>query len=116
MLGPVVVVLALRHRKAGLGPASDAARLRPARIIPWFIAGFLLLAALRSTGVITAAAAAPLKSLSTWLTVAAMAALGLEVDLAAMRRVGRAVILTATASFLTLVASSVALIRLLSIG
>lgn len=114
MLGPVVVFFALRHRATRAGAASP--RLGLARVVPWFIAGFLVLATLRSTGVVPAAVAGPARALSGWLTILAMAALGLGVDLRAIGRVGRPVVATVTGSLLVLVALSVALIRLLGIG
>jgi uncharacterized integral membrane protein (TIGR00698 family) len=110
MLGPVVLFFAL---KTGRQPGE--ARPRLTRLVPWFIVGFLLLAGLRSAGTIPASIVAPLKSLSSWLTVAAMAALGLSVDLRAVRRVGRPVVLTVSASLILLVTLSIGLIRLLSI-
>ncbi|GAC1651098.1 MAG: putative sulfate exporter family transporter [Gemmatimonadaceae bacterium] len=113
MLGPVVLFFALHHRRDAV--SAEATHVRLTRFIPWFITGFLALAGLRSIGVIPLALATPMKILSTWLTVAAMAALGLGVDLKAIRRVGYSVILTVTASLIVLVALSLALIRLLSI-
>ena len=115
MLGPVVLFFAVKHRNDADAPRGDAARFRITRFVPWFIIGFLVLAGLRSSGAIPAVAAAPMKSLSTWLTVAAMAALGLGVDLKAIRTVGRPVILTVTASLVVLVTLSVALIHVLGI-
>lgn len=115
MLAPVVLFFALRYRE----DARDAAtrpRLRLTRLVPWFIVGFLVLAGLRSTGAIGPAAAASMKELSTWLTVAAMAALGLGVDLRAIARVGRPVILTVSASLAALVVLAVALIRVLGVS
>ena len=114
MLGPVVVFFALRHRGARAGGVA-APRLGVARVVPWFIAGFLALAALRSTGVIPAAVAEPARTLSGWLTIVAMAALGLGVDLKAIARVGRPVVATVTGSLLVLVVLSLALIRGLGI-
>ena len=115
MLGPVVLFFALKHRHDADAPRGDAARFQVTRFVPWFIIGFLVLAGLRSSGAIPAVAAGAMKSLSTWLTVAAMAALGLGVDLKAIRTVGRPVILTVTASLVVLVALSVALIHVLGI-
>lgn len=114
MLGPVVLFFALRQRD---DDASSPQRptVRLTRLVPWFIVGFLLLAALRSGGLVPLAAADTMKNVSTWLTVAAMAALGLGVDLRAIMRVGSAVILTVTASLIVLVALAVALIHLLAI-
>ncbi len=113
MLGPVVVFFALRRRHTR--GAAPVAALPLSRLIPWFIVGFLLLAALRSTGVLPAEAAGPARALSGWLTIAAMAALGLGVDLRAVARVGRAVVLTVTGSLAVLVALGVSLIHLLHI-
>ena len=115
MLGPVVLFFALKHRNDADAPRGDAARFQITRFVPWFIIGFLVLAGLRSSGAIPAVAAAPMKTLSTWLTVAAMAALGLGVDLKAIRTVGKPVILTVTASLVVLVTLSVALIHVLGI-
>ena len=47
-------------------------------VFPWFILGFLAMSALCSLGLIPAAAAAALKSLSKFLMVAALAAVGLN--------------------------------------
>ena len=115
MLGPVVLFFALRHRHDGGAATGAAPRFAITRFVPWFVIGFLLLAGLRAVGVIPRAAATPLATVSSWLTVAAMAALGLGVDLRTIRRVGRPVILTVTASLLVLVALGVTLIHSLSI-
>ncbi|HWE42880.1 MAG TPA: putative sulfate exporter family transporter [Gemmatimonadaceae bacterium] len=115
MLGPVVLFFALKHRNDADAPGGATASFSITRFVPWFIIGFLALAGLRSAGGIPLDAATAMKSLSMWLTVAAMAALGLGVDLRAIARVGRPVILTVTGSLVVLVALSVALIHLLSI-
>ncbi|MFN0097869.1 MAG: YeiH family protein [Gemmatimonadaceae bacterium] len=122
MLGPVVLFFTVTHRRPA--PHADAHTIgaRAARALfslggalPWFIIGFLLLATLRSVSLIPTNAASQLKTLSSWLTLLAMAALGLGVDLRALRKVGASVVLTVTASLLVLLAMSVALIHLLSI-
>ena len=117
MLGPVVLFFALRQRRAhAAGEASVAApRVSLTRFVPWFIVGFLALAALRSSGVATPAVADPARTLSGWLTIAAMAALGLGVDLRAIARVGRPVIATVSGSLGLLIVLAVALIRVLGI-
>ncbi len=109
MLGPVVVFFALRHRQ------GKRAQFSLTRFVPWFIIGFVALAALRSTGVMPAAVAAPARALSAWLTIGAMAALGLGVDLTVIARVGRPVIATVTGSLLVLIVLSVTLIHALGI-
>lgn len=117
MLGPVVLFFAVRHARRARRAAGEAAgaRVPIARFVPWFIVGFLVLAGLRSVGLVPPAVAAPLKAASTWLTVVAMAALGLGVDVRAVARVGRPVIVTVTLSLVVLVALAVLLIRLLDI-
>ncbi|HEV7705168.1 MAG TPA: putative sulfate exporter family transporter [Gemmatimonadaceae bacterium] len=115
MLGPVVLFFALKHRHDVGANDSKAAGFRLTRFVPWFIIGFLGLAAARSGGAIPASAADAMKSASTWLTVAAMAALGLGVDLKAIRKVGLPVIVTVTVSLAVLIALSVTLLRVLSI-
>jgi uncharacterized integral membrane protein (TIGR00698 family) len=116
MLGPVVVFFALTHRdRADTGANPAAQRFRITRFVPWFIVGFLLLAVLRSARVLPIGLVAPTRELSTWLTVAAMAALGLGVDLKALRTVGPRVITTVTASLAMLILLSLALLHLLSI-
>lgn len=121
MLGPVVVFFALRHRRsteaAAGGVPNGTARARPGltRLVPWFIVGFLALAALRSAGLVPAAAVAPARALSGWLTIAAMAALGLGVDLRAVARVGRPVIATVSGSLALLILLAIGLIRGLGI-
>jgi Predicted membrane protein len=118
MLGPVVLGVALWHRNETADSVGTvkSTRFDLARFVPWFITGFLALAVLRSTGVIPEAWIVPTRSLSTWLTVGAMAALGLGVDLRAVRRVGRPVIITVSASLLVLIVLAVTLIRVLAIG
>ena len=118
MLGPVVLFFALRRRAsahAADGPASPDARFGVTQFVPWFILGFLALGALRSAGAIPAALVAPARTASAWLTVVAMAALGLGCDLRAVARAGRPIVITVTGSLLVLIALAVALIRGLGI-
>jgi uncharacterized integral membrane protein (TIGR00698 family) len=116
MLGPVVLFFALLKRTRG--QRTDAAVRAPSlgKLVPWFIVGFLALAALRSAGVIPVDVAAGAKAVSGWLTILAMGALGLGVDLRAVRRVGRPVVLTVSGSLLLLITLGLGLIRVLHIG
>jgi uncharacterized integral membrane protein (TIGR00698 family) len=120
MLGPVVLVLALtvrarrrrRARRAGAEAHTDADTTL-SQFIPWFITGFLVLAAMRSAGLLSDAIALPMRTASQWLTIAAMAALGLGVDLFAMRRVGARVIATVTGSLALIIVVSIIVVRTL---
>lgn len=117
-LAPVAVYFALRQ---DLRVSADAAkpatgRLRLSQLVPWFIAGFLVLSALRSLGLITAGMAAPIKEASRLLTILGMASLGLAVDIHALRAAGRRTAGAVLASLLLLLAVSYALICLLQLG
>ncbi|MGI8547607.1 MAG: YeiH family protein [Gemmatimonadaceae bacterium] len=116
LLGPIVLCFALfmRRRRADTAKADERqgflARLN--KFVPWFIIGFIVLAVARSVGLLGDAIATPLRSASTWLTIAAMAALGLGVDLRAMRRVGLPVVLTVTGSLVVIVVLSATVVLL----
>ena len=114
MLGPVVLFFALRNRRPA-GDAEARPRFALTRFVPWFIIGFMLLAALRSFGVLSDAWATAARTLSVWLTVAAMAALGLGVDVRVVKRVGRPVIATVSASLAVLIVLALTLIHGLGI-
>lgn len=126
MLGPVCLVLSLgsaklREEADEPGPhvtAGDRPRVgRPAlhQLVPWFIIGFLLMIMMRSAGFIPAKALAPMGSTATILTVIAMAALGLGVDVRVVARAGGPVTVTVVLSLLALGAVSYTLIRLLGL-
>jgi uncharacterized integral membrane protein (TIGR00698 family) len=110
MLGPVVVFFSLRSRRAR-GPAT----IQRGALVPWFVLGFVLLATLRSFGAIPDASAAIAKVAAGWLTIAAMAGLGLSVDVHAVRRVGARVVIAVGGSLAALMMLAVGLIRLLAI-
>src|SRR3954453_6060675 len=114
MLGPVVVLLSLF--RARLNVAGPAQRPGLMYLVPWFIIGFLLLAAARSIGLIPASWLVPLPVAAKLLTVISMAALGLGVDVRVVGRVGGRVTLAVVASLIVLIAISIALIRLLGIA
>ena len=78
MLGPLVVAMSLAsHRKA---------RTTRGQIVPWFIIGFIVAAGARSAGLLPPFAIDGLRQIATWLTIVAMAGLGLGVDVRALRR------------------------------
>ena len=108
MLGPVVLALSL-------AVGRSAGKLSLARLVPWFIVGFLLLSTVRSAGLIPDAILRTILPVATALTVVSMAALGLGVDLKVLARVGGRVTLAVTLSLVVLCAISLGLIRLLAI-
>lgn len=92
---PTVIIFALIEvnikRKASL-QAGDSAEIKAnvkfSKLFPWFILGFLALALVNSFGVIPAAMSATAKSLSKFLMVAALAAIGLNTSFKDMKKSG----------------------------
>ena len=114
MLGPVVVLLSLFRSR--LNASGAAPRPGLFYLVPWFIIGFLLLATVRTLGLIPPALLGPIIVSAKVLTVISMAALGLGVDLRVVGRVGGRVTVAVVVSLLVLLAISIALIRLLRIA
>ena len=126
MLGPVVLGLSLisRHLPPEPRPGANASetgitkRSGPAlhELVPWFILGFLIVAAFRSFGLIPQALLVPLATTASLLTTVSMAALGLGVDIRVVASAGVRVTAAVTASLVILGLISLGLIRLLQIG
>ena len=108
MLGPVVLALSVFGSRMRAGRAPGRVPLH--RMVPWFIVGFVLLAALRSLGWLPPAVLAPIATMAGVLTVLSMAALGLGVDVRVVARAGLAVTATVTLSLLVLGGVSLLLI------
>ena len=88
---PTVLVFAaislrLKRKEAQSGGASVKVNMKS--VFPWFILGFLAMSGLTSLGLIPADLAAALKSVSKFLMVAALAAIGLNTDFKALCKSG----------------------------
>ena len=117
MLGPVVVGLSLlAPRLSGAAPQAVPRRFDPFKLVPWFILGFLVLAACRSLGLVPDPAIAPITRVAGILTVVSMAALGLGVDLQVIGRVGSRVTAAGTLALVLLLLISLGLIFVLRLG
>jgi uncharacterized integral membrane protein (TIGR00698 family) len=127
MLGPVVLVLSLlanRLREETDGPAPHLTmgkrptRRRPPlhQLVPWFVVGFLGLATLRSAELVPHEALGPGLTTANLLTIVAMAALGLGVNVRAVISAGGRITGAVTLSLLLLGAISLELIRALGIA
>ena len=113
MLGPVVLFFALRARREHVGSIKNLSLLK---LVPWFVLGFIALAALRSFGVISESQASATKVLAGWLTIAAMAGLGLSVDVRSVRSVGARVVIAVAGSLATLIMLAILLIKGLALS
>lgn len=116
LLGPALVALGIWARAAlrqGAGQGSHAATRPP--VIPWFIAGFLVLAAARGAGLVPGDIIEPVRTVSKVLTIVALAALGLGVDVRDVRRVGASVGAAAIGGVLVLFAVAVGMALTLTV-
>ncbi|KGJ05331.1 conserved hypothetical integral membrane protein [Paracoccus halophilus] len=86
MLAPVVLCFSLVIRWRGL--ADDAGGGSPPPLLPGFILGFLVLAALNSLGLIPAVLAGWAGQISRWALLIAIAAVGIKTSLRKMLGVG----------------------------
>ncbi|MDS1135956.1 YeiH family protein [Nitratireductor indicus] len=110
MLGPVIFFLGLAFGR------QEGNRLPLTKMVPWFIVGFLLMMAMRSLALIPATALPAMQSVSALLTVVAMAALGLTVDMGSVMKSGGRVVTAALLSLACLATFAVGLIRFLGIA
>ncbi len=67
---------------------TDSKKVKIGKLFPWFIAGFVALAIVNSTGVIPAEISAAAKSVSKFLMVSALAAIGLNTSFKDMKKSG----------------------------
>lgn len=77
-----------------------------AALVPWFLVGFLALAAVNTAGLVPSAAHAPLGTLAAFLITVALSAVGLSTDPAALRRTGPAPLLLGGCLWLVVSATS----------
>jgi uncharacterized integral membrane protein (TIGR00698 family) len=126
MLGPVVLIFSLLANRLQEQAEEPSPSLtmgkRPAhgrpplhQLVPWFVVGFIGLAALRSAGLLPHEALAPSATAASLLTIVAMAALGLGVNIRVVAGAGARVTGAVTISLLLLCAISLGLIRVLGI-
>jgi uncharacterized integral membrane protein (TIGR00698 family) len=93
-------------------PVAAHARMSPrrvAKLVPWFLIGFVLVAAANSAGVIPSGAHAPLQHASVFLVAVALSAIGLSTNVAALRKAGARPLLLGALLWITVAAASLAL-------
>jgi uncharacterized integral membrane protein (TIGR00698 family) len=113
MLGPVLLVLSVTSGRDRDG-AHPALALRS--LAPPFIFGFLVLIVVRSTGLVPPPILGWAALVANGLTVMAMAALGLSVDVRTVAQAGLRVTSVVVLSLLALAAISLGFIALLSMS
>jgi uncharacterized integral membrane protein (TIGR00698 family) len=101
MIVPIAGFLAMR---SGLHAGSRVCRL--ARLVPWFLIGFLVAATLHSTGLIDTGLGVALGHAAVLLTATALGAIGVLSDTAALRAAGIRPLLLGTILWLTVTATS----------
>lgn len=112
MLAPVVIVLgilAARNMKS-----SDRAGSSAKAPMPWFVLGFIALVGLNSVVTIPASAKAAIVLVTTFLMSMALAAMGLETDVAKLRAKGIRPLILGFAAFLFVATFSLSLIKTMS--
>lgn len=111
LLGPLVFTLSLLERRRVGASAADVKGHPP--YVPWFVVGFAAAALLRTGGIIDPGAGDAARDSARLLTLLAMAALGLGVDLRAVRQVGPRVASVVTGSLVVIVIAALFLVRAL---
>ena len=111
LLGPIVIAVATWWRRSMHAVTVDASASR-GLWVPWFILGFAVLATLRATGILSIANAELASEGAHRLTLAAMAGLGLSVDLREVRRVGVRAAFAATLGLLLMLGLALVLASL----
>lgn len=90
---PTVLVFAYigtRAKQKELQKENAGKKVNVVKIIPWFIAGFLVLAIVNSVGLIPAEVSGIMKSASKFLMVTALAAIGLGTSITDFKKAGLA--------------------------
>ena len=127
MLGPVCFGLSLvtarrrgdpveRGQRVTAGERGELHRLGYARLVPWFIIGFLALIAARTFGLVPTLILPALGGVATVFTIVSMAALGLGTDMRMMARSGPRVSAAVMLSLTALGLVSFGVIKLLRLN
>jgi uncharacterized membrane protein YadS len=82
---------------------------RVVKLVPWFLIGFVLVAAVNSTGVIPSGAHTSLQHVSVFLVAVALSAIGLSTNVAALRKAGPKPLLLGALLWITVATASLGL-------
>jgi uncharacterized integral membrane protein (TIGR00698 family) len=110
MIIPICLGLAaLTNRKRRPAAPARITPVRILRLVPWFLIGFVVVAAVNSAGVIPAGAHSPLQHASVFLVAVALSAIGLSTNVAALRKAGHRPLLLGALLWITVAAASLGL-------
>jgi len=110
MLAPLVLTLAAVARRGAAGDGEARAKVP----VPWFVFGFLALAAASSAGLVPAAMVKPAASVTSFMLAMALGAMGFGVELRDLKRKGLRPLVLAASSWLLIAGLSLGLVRLLA--
>jgi uncharacterized integral membrane protein (TIGR00698 family) len=117
LLVPVAIIIGLAHSmRSGNSEKSTTVWQRAAQAMPWFILGFLAMAILNSLGVFSAEVAHFLNKIAGFLMVMVLAAVGLNVDVGKILRLGARPMMVGFLLAALMAVLSLVLIRALHIG
>ena len=105
-------VIATAPAAAASPAALASARMSPRRatkLVPWFLIGFVLVAAVNSCGIIPAGAHSPLEHASVFLVSVALSAIGLSTNVAALRKAGARPLILGAVLWITVATASLGL-------
>ncbi|PHY94636.1 putative sulfate exporter family transporter [Acetobacter pomorum] len=111
MLGPVCIVLSMLYARLNRGNVQHASRVP--QMVPWYIIGFIIMMSARSMNVMPQAMIEPVSLAANFLTILAMAALGLCIDIRSVFRAGVPLLLTEGFSLIGLVCTSMLLLKIM---
>jgi uncharacterized integral membrane protein (TIGR00698 family) len=115
LLGPVILVFGAIWSRSRASTEAAGATLRRGWF-PWYVTGFLILAAARSSNLLPEAIGSVIGRTAHAVMPVTMAALGLQVDLKSLRAVGPRLSLVVAGMLVALLALSVAVIRVVGVA
>ena len=111
MIIPICLGLAAFARRKAVrsGGAETATRVRPLKLVPWFLVGFLVVATANTLQVIPAGSHTALSHVSLFLITTALAGIGLSTNVAELRRTGHRPVLLGLILWVTVATTSLLL-------
>lgn len=119
LLGPVVAIFAwiFRDRTETTGATGNGFPFsKLTKFLPWFVIGFAILAAFRTTGAVPQHLGTNAQDISKVLTAIAMTALGLTVDVRSVRQGGARIALVVVCLTALLVVMALTMVTMMGIG